>query len=64
VIGRAILTAEEMRSAEATAINGGVSVETLMERAGAGAPKRSGALQVRCRLWSSAAPAIMAATAM
>ncbi len=35
--GRAILTAEEMRAAEARAIHGGVAVEALMERAGTGA---------------------------
>lgn len=35
--GRVILTADEMRAAEAAAIEAGTSVETLMERAGAGA---------------------------
>lgn len=34
---RAILNADEMKAAEQAAINAGVSVETLMERAGAGA---------------------------
>lgn len=33
--GRPILTAEQMRAAEQAAIDGGVAVETLMERAGA-----------------------------
>ena len=33
--GRPILTAEAMRSAEQKAIDGGTSVEELMERAGA-----------------------------
>src|SRR3954454_17569052 len=32
---RPILTAEQMRAAEQAAIDGGTSVETLMERAGA-----------------------------
>ena len=32
--GRPILTAEAMRAAEQAAIDGGTSVETLMERAG------------------------------
>ncbi|HWW66083.1 MAG TPA: NAD(P)H-hydrate dehydratase [Sphingomonadaceae bacterium] len=36
MIGRPILTAAAMRAAEEEAIAGGVSVETLMERAGAG----------------------------
>lgn len=36
MIGRPILTAAEMRAAENIAIAGGTSVETLMERAGAG----------------------------
>lgn len=35
--GRPILTAEEMRAAEAVAVEAGTPVETLMERAGAGA---------------------------
>ena len=34
--GRPILTAEGMRAAEQAAIDGGTSVEQLMERAGAG----------------------------
>ena len=34
--GRPILTAERMRAAEQAAIDGGTSVEQLMERAGAG----------------------------
>ena len=34
--GRPILTAEAMRAAEQAAIDGGTSVEQLMERAGAG----------------------------
>ena len=34
MIGRVVLTAGEMRAAEAAAIAGGTSVETLMERAG------------------------------
>lgn len=34
MIGRAILTAEEMRAAEARSIDAGTPVETLMERAG------------------------------
>jgi len=33
--GRPILTANAMRAAEQAAIDGGTSVETLMERAGA-----------------------------
>ncbi|MDB5719589.1 MAG: NAD(P)H-hydrate dehydratase [Alphaproteobacteria bacterium] len=37
MIGRPILTADEMRSAEARAIAAGTSVDSLMERAGAGA---------------------------
>ena len=37
MIARPILTAEEMRAAEAKAIEAGTSVETLMERAGRGA---------------------------
>jgi len=37
MIGRVILTAAEMRAAEAAAIAGGAPVETLMERAGAAA---------------------------
>lgn len=36
-MGRAILTAAEMRAAEAAAVAAGASVETLMERAGAAA---------------------------
>src|SRR5689334_12066295 len=35
MMGRPILTAEAMRAAEQAAIDGGISVETLMERAGA-----------------------------
>ena len=35
MIGRPILTAEAMRAAEQAAIDGGTSVEQLMERAGA-----------------------------
>jgi NAD(P)H-hydrate repair Nnr-like enzyme with NAD(P)H-hydrate epimerase domain len=37
VSGRAILAAEEMRAAEASAIEAGTPVETLMERAGSAA---------------------------
>src|SRR3954471_639767 len=35
MMGRPILTAEAMRAAEQRAIDGGISVEQLMERAGA-----------------------------
>lgn len=38
-MARPILTAEAMRTAEQAAIDGGVSVQTLMERAGAGLAK-------------------------
>jgi hydroxyethylthiazole kinase-like uncharacterized protein yjeF len=50
--GRPILTAEEMRSAEAEAIAAGTSVETLMERAGRGAAEA-------IRLYAGPLPALI-----